>query len=80
MKEFIDSFLSYLSVERGLAKNTIISYREDLNYYTDFLTGRLIDALSKTSRYDVVNFMLQQKDKGLAANSIARRPQASKMF
>jgi len=80
MKEFIDSFLSYLSVERGLDKNTIVSYREDLNYYTNFLTSRSIDMLSKTNRNDIINFMMHQKDKGLAANSIARRLAAIKTF
>lgn len=80
MRELIDTFLNYLSVERGLARNTIVSYREDLNFYLDFLTRRHIDALSKTSKNEVVNFMLYQKDKGLAANSIARRLAAIKVF
>jgi len=80
MRELIDTFLNYLSVERGLARNTIVSYRGDLNFYLDFLTRRHIDALSKTSKNEVVNFMFYQKDKGLAANSIARRLAAIKVF
>lgn len=80
MKEFIDIFLNYLSVERGLARNTIISYREDLNAYINFLTRRHIDALSKADKDDIVDFMLFQKDKGLNANSIARRIAAIKSF
>lgn len=80
MKEFIDIFLNYLSVERGLARNTIISYREDLNAYINFLTECHIDALSKANKDDIVNFMLFQKDKGLNANSIARRIAAIKSF
>lgn len=80
MKELIDTFLSYLSVERGLAHNTIISYQGDLNSYIDFLESRAIDALSKTSRNDITNFMLYQKDKGLSSNSVARRLAAVKGF
>ncbi|MBP7216631.1 MAG: site-specific tyrosine recombinase XerD [Candidatus Omnitrophica bacterium] len=80
MRELIDSFLSYLSVERGLSNNTITSYRRDLLLYSDFLRQASIDALSKTSRNDVVNFMLFQKDLGLAANSVARRLAAIKVF
>ncbi len=80
MHEFIDSFLNYLSVERGLAKNTIISYKRDLEIYVDFLTQHSITALAKTTKEDIVNFMLYQKDKGIAANSIARRLAAIKMF
>jgi integrase/recombinase XerD len=80
MKELIDTFLDYLSVERGLANNTIVSYREDLNSYIDFLAGCHIDALSKIARNDITNFMLHQKDKGLSTNSIARRLAAIRMF
>lgn len=80
MQEFIESFLNYLSVERGLSRNTIVSYEEDLNSYTGFLTARHIDTLSKTTKDDIINFMLSQKDKGLAANSVARRLAAIRMF
>ncbi|MCX5702410.1 MAG: site-specific tyrosine recombinase XerD [Candidatus Omnitrophica bacterium] len=80
MKEFIDIFLNYLSVERGLSRNTIIAYKEDLGFYMDFIMGRKIDSLSKTAKNDIVNFMLYQKDKGLSANSISRRLVAIKVF
>jgi len=80
MHELIDVFLNYLSVERGLSRNTIVSYQGDLNYYIDFLKARAMDALSKTTKNDIINFMLYQKDKGLAANSIARRLAAIKAF
>ena len=80
MKELIDTFLDYLSVERGLSSNTIISYREDLNSYLDFMERSHIDALSKIARQNITNFMMFQKDKGLAANSIARHLAAIRMF
>ena len=80
MKELIDSFLNYLSVERGLANNTIISYREDLNSYSDFIKKSNIDALSRITKSDITNFMLSQKDRGLSPNSISRRLAAIRMF
>jgi integrase/recombinase XerD len=80
MKEFIDAFLNYLSVERGLAKNTMLSYRQDLGYYTDFLEAAHVDTLSKITKNDITNFMFQQKDKGLSPNSISRRLAAIRMF
>ena len=46
MKELIDTFLNYLSVERGLANNTIIAYREDLNNYLSFIEKSRIEVLS----------------------------------
>ncbi|MGA2774605.1 MAG: site-specific tyrosine recombinase XerD [Candidatus Omnitrophota bacterium] len=80
MRELIDAFLNYLSVERGLANNTIISYRKDLNFYMDFLSVNYIKALSGIKRDDVTNFMFSQKAKGIAENSIARRLAAIRMF
>jgi len=80
MKELIDVFLNYLSVERGLSQNTIVSYREDLNAYIDFVKSRSIESLSKTKKNEITDFMFQQKDRGLAANSIARRLAAIRMF
>lgn len=80
MKELIDSFLNYLSVERGLARNSIISYREDLLAYCEFLNRNSSASLSKTTKHNVTEFMFYQKDKGLAASSIARRLAAIRMF
>lgn len=80
MRELIDIFLDYLSVERGLAKNTLVSYKRDLGFYIDFLSSQGITALSGTTKNDVVNFMLHQKDKGLASNSISRGLAAIKVF
>ncbi len=76
----LDAFLNYLSVERGLSRNTIISYQEDINAYIDFLKASRIESFSLTKKNDITDFMLSQKDRGLAANSIARRLAAIKGF
>ncbi len=80
MKELIDSFLDYLSVERNLAKNTIIAYRQDLNIYLDFILKRGLTVLSKISKNDIVEFMLFEKEQRIAPNSISRRLAAIRMF
>lgn len=80
MKELIELFLNYLSVERGLSRNTIASYKDDLEAYISFVSSKGIDALSKTNRNSVTDFMLWQRDKGISANSVARRLAAIKSF
>ncbi len=80
MRELIDTFLSYLSVERGLSRNTIVSYQKDLGFYLDFLEAHAFGSLAKVSRNDISDFMFFQKEKGLAANSIARSLAAIKSF
>jgi len=80
MQELITAFLNYISVERGLAKNTILSYKEDLGFYAKYLNGHNIESISRSSRDDIMDFMLAQKERGLSANSISRRLAAIKAF
>ncbi len=80
MKELIDSFLDYLTVERALAKNTIVAYRADLDRYLNFIEKRNIAVLSKVAKNDIVDFMLTQKELGISPTSISRRLAAIRMF
>ena len=80
MLELLDLFLNYLSVERGLSRNTIVSYRQDLESYAEFLKSCHISSLSGTTRQQVTKFMLRQKEAGLSVNSIARSLAAIKSF
>ena len=80
MRELIDIFLNYLSVERGLSVNTLDAYKHDLMFFMDYLAANHIEAISKTTKNEVVNFMFSQKDKGLSPNSISRRLTAIKVF
>jgi integrase/recombinase XerD len=80
MDELIDAFLNYLSVERGLSHNTIISYAQDLRGYVDYVKSRSINSLSATTKNEIVGFMMVRKDRGIAANSVARSLAAIRMF
>ncbi|MBF0385711.1 MAG: site-specific tyrosine recombinase XerD [Candidatus Omnitrophica bacterium] len=80
MKEFIEDFINYLSVERGLAKNTLLAYRRDLKKYCDFLESTLKTSVDQIKREGITDFMFDQKKSGLGANSISRSLAAIKMF
>ncbi len=79
MKQLIEEFINYLSVERGLARNTLLAYRRDLISYTEFLTKQGISDADCVSRENVVNYMYDRKKK-LSATSICRHLAAIKMF
>lgn len=63
----IGSYLDHLTVERGLATNTLLSYRRDLRRYADFLAGaRRVDGageaaglveLASVREQDVADFL-----------------------
>ncbi|MFH1245047.1 MAG: site-specific integrase, partial [Candidatus Omnitrophota bacterium] len=80
MKKLADEFLNYISVEKGLADNTISAYRRDINKYIEYLRKNKKDSFPKTDHSDISNFMFSLKDKGLSSNSIARALAAIKVL
>ncbi len=80
MKEFIDEFINYLSVERGLAANTLFAYRRDLNKYFNYLSSLNIDSPERINKNSITSFMLAQKQKDMSVNSVSRSLAAVKSF
>ncbi len=80
MKELLEEFLNFLSVEKGLSKNTLGSYKNDLTKYLAYLKKNNLDSIEKIRRQDITNFLLSLKDKGLLAVSISRNLVAIKGF
>jgi integrase/recombinase XerD len=67
--EFLSKFLDYLSVEKGLAQNTVRSYERDLRRYVEFMKAKRPGPVAPS---DVVSFVSHLAAAGLAAPSIAR--------
>ena len=80
MKKDVEEFINYLAVERGLADNTLLAYRQDLKKYSLFLSKKGIKEAKQVKRDHITDFMYDQKKKGLSANSICRRLAAIKVF
>jgi integrase/recombinase XerD len=54
----LQGYLDHLAIERGVAANTLSSYRRDLRRYAEHLTLRGIDDLAKVSENDVSDFLV----------------------
>ncbi len=80
MEAQIDQFLDYVSLERGLSRLTREAYAADLHAYTQFLRRRKVGSISQSTRRDVLDFLMEEKDRGQATSSIARRLVAIKVF
>jgi integrase/recombinase XerD len=77
LEEAVRGYLQYLTVERGLALNTVESYRRDLRRYTGMLTERGRRDLDDVTAKDVAEFraVLREGDDDhppLAASSAGR--------
>jgi integrase/recombinase XerD len=54
----LQGYLDHLTIERGVAGNTISSYRRDLRRYVEHLTLRGIDDLTNVTENDVSDFLV----------------------
>ncbi|MFH0753176.1 MAG: site-specific tyrosine recombinase XerD [Candidatus Omnitrophota bacterium] len=81
MKALIAEFLNYMSVERGLAKNTLMAYERDLTAYVSYLQEVVGIKSPDAIGHDHISayMMVQKKDK-MAATSICRSLAAVRMF
>lgn len=73
MNNYVQSFLDYLKIERGLSKNTIQSYEDDLQAYCSFLSAAGIQNILSANSEVLSKFMFHEKDRKLSAATIARR-------
>ncbi|MEV0946825.1 site-specific tyrosine recombinase XerD [Rhodococcus sp. NPDC049939] len=75
----VNSYLDHMAVERGAARNTLGSYRRDLERYEQFLTERGIAEIGRIREQDVSDFVVTLRTgdpahdrPALAASSAAR--------
>jgi len=78
--DWIAEFINYLSVERGLALNTLESYGRDLRQYAEYLSAQDRRDLDAVSRDTIVGYLLHLQEQGKATATIARRLAALKAF
>jgi integrase/recombinase XerD len=69
--DIVHAFLSYLTAEKGLSRNTVASYQLDLKNFYAFLTGKAKDFLS-FSKADIVDFIQKLRDENYSTASICR--------
>ncbi|MBP5683670.1 MAG: site-specific tyrosine recombinase XerD [Bacilli bacterium] len=73
MNNYIDDFIDYLVVEKGLSINTQDSYRFDMQEFTNYLNKKKINNLNDIKENDLIDYLEYLKnDKGLQARSIER--------
>lgn len=72
MKNDLESFIRFLSEERGLAQNTLDSYERDLSQYIDFLEQSGVQSLQDSGKVNINGYLLRLKQKGRATATLSR--------
>ncbi len=75
----VQDFLHHLTVERGLAKNTLLAYGLDLRKFCRFLNGKGGDP-RQVRQGEINEFARSLSRQGLSPKSIARTLNAVRMF
>ncbi|HEY0903265.1 MAG TPA: site-specific tyrosine recombinase XerD [Marmoricola sp.] len=81
----VRTYLDHLSVERGLAKNTLTSYRRDLRRYLEYLAASGIERLEDVTEAVVSGFLVRLREgdadhPALSSTSAARTVVAVRGF
>ncbi len=85
LREDIESFLNYLTVEKGFSENTVVAYRNDLSQLADFAEREaakrgIIPSWANFSRQDMLSYLLDLKERGYVVTTVARKVAAAKSF
>jgi integrase/recombinase XerD len=80
MNHLLDHFLNYLTVERGLSRNTLEAYGRDLARYLDHLERDGVSHPDEIAAAQVLRFLGRLKEEGLCARSRARSLVALRVF
>jgi integrase/recombinase XerD len=85
MRDYIESFLKYLVVEKGFSHNTEEAYRNDLCQLETFITEEAskhseMASWDRFDRQSMLIYMLYLKEKRYASTTLARKIAAAKSF
>jgi len=85
VKEDIDSFLTYLTVEKGFSDNTVAAYRNDLYRLANFVEEEanrqgVIPSWANFGRQGMLSYLLDLNQRSYAPTTRARKVAAARSF
>ena len=79
-RRLINDFKFYLQIERGLSKNTVMSYSHDISSFVDFMENSNIKESPQNCSKETLQQFIFTQSKLIGSNSQARRVSALKSF
>lgn len=80
-QDALEDFFHFIQVERGLAENTLISYKRDLMHYADHIKNKcFIEDWNNVHRKQIMSFLVLLQQEGKSASTIARAISSIRSF
>lgn len=76
----LEPFIKYLQAEAGMAANTILAYRSDLDQFFEWFKLRGPQGLGEVDLLVLTSYLQHLHERGLAATTVSRHMVAIKMF
>ncbi|MEH7792463.1 site-specific tyrosine recombinase XerD [Bacillus safensis] len=81
MNDQLSDFIHFMTVERGLSENTIVSYKRDLQNYLSFLmTHEQLTDISDVTRLHIIHYLKQLKEEGKSSKTSVRHLSSIRSF
>lgn len=81
MKDQLSDFIHFMTVERGLSENTIVSYKRDLqNYLSYLMTHEQLTDVKDVTRLHIIHYLKQLKDEGKSSKTSVRHLSSIRSF
>jgi integrase/recombinase XerD len=81
MEDQLKDFIHFLIVEKGLAKNTIVSYERDLKSYIKYFRNvEQLKSFNEVERIHIIHFLGYLKEQGKSSRTLARHVASIRAF
>ncbi|GMG79146.1 recombinase XerD [Bacillus safensis] len=81
MNDQLSDFIHFMTVERGLSENTIVSYKRDLQNYLSFLmTHEQLTDIRDVTRLHIIHYLKQLKEEGKSSKTSVRHLSSIRSF
>jgi integrase/recombinase XerD len=81
MEDQLKDFIHFLIVEKGLAKNTIVSYERDLKSYIKYFGNvEQLKNVNEVERIHIIHFLGRLKEQGKSSRTLARHVASIRAF
>ncbi|UYO34338.1 site-specific tyrosine recombinase XerD [Bacillus zhangzhouensis] len=81
MNDQLSDFIHFMTVERGLSENTIVSYKRDLQNYLSFLkTHEQLTDINDVTRLHIIHYLKQLKEEGKSSKTSVRHLSSIRSF